>query len=377
MTTWAEYAARRASRKIYTATVTVAQYSGGLTTKDIYLATEAIRPDLLGSNYYQPRLKGVPSFSRQIQEVFKGQTQVSFGSLDILNGDGGLDDDVEDWTWAGGAIEIDLGFEGLALANYERVFTGKMGQPTITDAGVQVPIMDDQAACWTALQASGTYNDTLANLVDALLTAAGITSKDATMWTTWASENGFTCWYQTAEDTAVGSLLDALLAPLACWWGISRSGLFQIGTFKAPTGSPDITFGAFGDDPEVLDFKRTHLDRYWKMTLQYYNSPPTTATTSQSDSTILTLNPLALEGTTIETCLTSSSDASTVLTRWWNLLSVQRQKLALTAKVAPFAVEIHDVLEITRERFDIDTTARITLFKEDHIKNQITLEAFM
>ena len=281
------------------------------------------------------------------------------------------------WNWAGRKATIKLGFDGLHTDNYRIIFTGRMKQPYWDRQKLTFPQVDYQADCLRKYISAGTYTDTLPNLVQLCLDAAGITNKDQAMWDAWAAENNFQAFLQT-DGEAASTALDRLLAGLACWWGFDREGKFQISTFKTPldTDIPDLEFS---DGLELLSYKVKQLDKlYWKIGVQYYSDvttdPPTTATVFHQDSAIESLNPLALEGSAKETCLTSETDAQTILDRWWNLLSVQKEVATITVKVQPLSVSLDSIVRLNT-RFG-SKLYKITSFKEFHTKNQVQLELF-
>lgn len=376
MTTWAQYAAKPTSEKIYLAELELARDDGegGIETMTLYLSTKGLDPALT-DKFYAPRIKGVPAFSRRIQELFYGKTQSAFGVLDILIGDGGLDGYLTGWNWTGREVVLKLGFEGQDKDDFEVIFTGRMGLSSLTDAVLSLPILDFQEDCLVKKHAAYTNTDTLAKLVEAALGHAGISAPTTSaIWIAWAAENNFQCYLDTDGTEAVSTILDRLLAPLACWWGFNRAGEFIIGTFKAPTEDSGDAALILADDIEVLDFRQEDLDRYWSVTIQYYNVPPATAEVTESDSDIEDLNPLALEGGAKETALTAVGDANTVLARWWALLSAQRRVLTVTAKAQPLALKLHDQVRLTRDRFSFDENMRVIGFSENYSNSRTEME---
>ena len=376
--TWESLINRQESQKIYLAELELARYNdlNELETKTLYLSTQPINP-IHTDKYYEPRLQGVSNFNRRIQEIFYGNTQVSYGDLSILIGDGGLLSDIQDWNWAGRQIIIKLGFSELNITDYRTIFTGRMGQPRYTSNLLTVPIQDYQKDSLRKYYPSGTYNDTLPNLIQLGLDTIGV-EKDTALWDTWVAENNFNVFLKT-EGEAVSTVFDRLLTNLCCWWGFDREGKFQVATFKSPTDAdtPILSLSQI----EILRCDVEYLDKlYWKVGVRYYTDtsvdPPTTASVTREDSTIETLNPLSFEGDEKETCLTSETDAQTILDRWWDILSVQRRKVNITAKVQPFMLKLGSVVNVDYPKSGLSGNFRVVGFNENYINSQVAMELF-
>lgn len=373
MPSWPDLIASQDSQKIYAADLTLAQ-TGSTTT--LRVCDHPIPPDK-AAYYYAPRLRGMPSFSHRMQEVFYGRSQRSHGYLEIINRDGGLDSYLTSWVWDGQEITLRLGFPELAMTGYEAVITGRMGKPTWDDGIVAVPVTCFQIDLLRATYTSAGSTDTAPNWVSALLTAAGITSIDSTLWAAWSSANNFNAYLESSSE-AVSTLLDRLLAPLACWYGFNRAGEFIIGTFAAPTaGTPDLSLGVDGFDLEILSYEVEQLKQYWKVTIEYISAtgPVTYSSVTRQDAAIKTLNPNAEAGER-KTLLTNPADAETVRDRWWGLHSVARTLSRVEAKVQPLALKLHDEVAISRDRFSLSGNHRVTGFNEDHVNSRIAMELF-
>ena len=374
-------AMRQNSRKISAFELSLARPDGmgGLETKTLRLSDRPIAPGKT-SVYFEPRLRGVPYYRQSIQEAEFGRSQIGFGRLVILNGDAVLDADLAGWNWQGRPVVHKLGFAELEAADYRTVFTGFMEKPRRYNNRVEVSIKDRQAQLWKTKYPAGTYTGTLATLVGDLLTAAGITNIDSALWADWAADNPFNCWYEVTSDEGeeVGRLIDNLLAPLACWYGISREDVFRVGTFKAPdAGTPDLTLPG----RELFDWYVEDLPRVWKISVEYWtatgSSPETGWVTPWSDSDILDLDEFAddAERTTL---LTSLADAETILARWVALLSVQRHTAIAETAIQPALLELHDQFMPTETRHSSGTNWRVTTMEERRgfgdRKNRMKLE---
>ncbi|MCF8098512.1 MAG: hypothetical protein K9K65_11775 [Desulfarculaceae bacterium] len=374
MATWSELIRRQSSKKIMTAALTLARDNGGLETTTLRLSTHGIRPDM-AINLYRPRLAGVPSLSQAIQEPFTGQSQITYGQLEIINRDAVLDEFISGWSWTGQPVVIALGFPELVEAQYQAIFTGRMKQPEFTDGKITVPIVDYQQVLLDKKLTAGDYTDNIPNLVSTCLSAAGITSIDSAAWSTWAAANNFAAYYTCSTDTEVSTVLDALLAPIGCWYTFDRAGQFVVATLAAPdTGAPDLTLV---DDVRVLKFSGKVWDKqYWKLTVEYISStdPLEYSEVSIEDSDILTFNPLATEGKR-RTALTNSTDAATVRDRLWAFFKEPRRLDSYTAKVEPLALEMGNQVAISRRsnRYGISGNHRVVSFNSNLLGSKVEI----
>lgn len=376
MPTWDELAQQQNSRKVYTAEITLARPDGlgGIETTTRLLSDRAIRPDLTDV-YYEPRLGAIPYINAALQDVMLGQSQATYGQLEILSPDGGLDPDVVDWYWAGQPVVIKLGFDVLPVGEFRPVFTGRMGGPKPGDTVITVPIVDYQRDLLAAMLPDGDYAGTIPNLVQACLSEAGITAIDQAAWDAWAAANNFPAWFRS-QSRPISSVMDDLLAPLACWSTFDQAGAFVVGNLELPnTDSPALSLI---DDIEALDFAGDEWGRqYWKVSVEYLTATgdsPDYATVSQEDGTIKALNPSATESAARRSCLTSEDDANTVKARWWSLFSGRRRVWSVSAKVLPLTLKLHDQVYLQRDRFSIAQNYRVVGLKKEPARNRATME---
>lgn len=376
MPTWDELAQQQQSRKVYTAEITLARPDGqgGVETTTRLLSDRAIRPDLTDV-YHEPRLKGVPYLNASLQDVMLGKSQITYGQLEILAPDGGMDDDLVGWYWAGQPVVIRLGFDALPVAEFRSVFTGRMEDAKFTDSVISVPIVDYQRDLLSTLLPEGDYSGTIPSLVQTCLTTAGITQIDQAAWDAWAGANNFPAWFRSQKQ-AVSNVLDDLLAPLACWSTFDQNGSFVVGTLELPNDDAPVI--SLVDDIKALDFAADGWGRhYWKVTVEYLTATgdsPAYATVSQEDSAIKALNPSATESDTRRTCLTSATAADTIKARWWGLFSSRRRVFSVSAKVLPLTLKLHDQVYLRRDRFSIARNYRVVGLKKDLTKNRATME---
>jgi hypothetical protein len=380
MATWDELIRSQQSQKIVAAYPTLARPDGlgGVEYAQLNLSTHAVRPDRCAV-YHDPRLRGVPRLAQAIREPFTGRSQITYGSLEVLVGDGRLDAHLADWCWLGQPISLSLGFPELDVADWRVVFTGRMGAPRQNDRVLTVPIQDGGAILLETKITPGDLSGDLDDMVQDVLDAAGITGIDATAWAAWAAANPWTAWLRVGEGDTAASILDKLLAPIGCWYTFDRLGNFVVATFAAPdAGAADLELV---DDVRALSYEGQVQDKqFWRIALKYLTATgdsPTYGTVSQDDASILTLNPLAKD-IERETCLTGVGDAQAVLARQWALWSVRRRVHKVAAKAEPFAVDLGGQVYLSRRHARFGLTGgncRVVALETVMLgKSRVTLE---
>ena len=378
MPSWETKAADLNSQKIYTAELELGKDDGGggVTTKTLDLSDMAILPPSLAVKPHLALIKGPPEIKWSMRLSTLGECALGLGRLQIYNREGYLDDDIEDYNWCGRPITLKLGFDELSTSTFRAMITGQTGSDVKFDDGlIDVPLTDPMAKLWNKRLAAGTYSDTIPNLVSTCLTAAGITNINTSDWNTWAAANNFNGWVESQGDNGeeTGRIMQRILGPIGCDFGFDPDGAFSIGTLSAPSGTADLRLD---DQAEVLKSKTTLQPQLWKLSVKYYITPgssPVYGTVSQSDSGILDVNGQADEDERT-TCLTTETDAQTVLTRLWNVFSVLRSVLSLTCKVQPWTLVRRGQVEISGSRDGLDGLYRLVGLKANLGKSQTTLE---
>ena len=378
MPSWETKAADLNSQKIYTAELELGKDDGGggVDTTDLRLSDMPILPPSLAVKPHLAQIKGPPEIKWSMRLSTLGECSLGLGRLQVYNRDGCLDDYVANWNWCGRPITVKLGFDELSTTDFRAMITGQTGSEVKTEGRlIDVPLVDPMAKLWNKRLAAGTYSDTIPNLVSTCLTAAGITNINTTDWNTWAAANNFNAWVESQGDNGeeTGRIMQRILGPIGCDFGFDPDGAFSIGTLSAPSGTADLRLD---DQAEVLKTKPTLQIQLWKLSVKYYTttgSSPVYGTVSQSDSSILNLNDQADEDERT-TCLTSATDAQTVLTRLWNVFSVQRCVLSLTCKVKPWGLARRGQVEIYGSRDGLDGLYRLVGLKANLGKSQTTLE---
>ncbi len=97
----------------------------------VYFATKGI---ILDSKYYEPYIaqNGIPSLSQESQDIHWGASQISSGSVVLLNGRGYFDQIAKRWIWNNKEVKILLGGDALDYSEYETIFVGRIMETAFT-----------------------------------------------------------------------------------------------------------------------------------------------------------------------------------------------------------------------------------------------------
>ena len=144
MPTWEELAAKPSTEKIYLAEIEAGAGRGRFRNQDAQAGVRLGSSRRSRPSTTPPASRGVPLFKRSIQEAFWGRTMTAFGSLVLLIGDGGLDDDLADWNWEGRPVTLKVGFGPLDVSEYKTIFSGRTGKRSWDDGLLTLPILDKQ-----------------------------------------------------------------------------------------------------------------------------------------------------------------------------------------------------------------------------------------
>jgi len=367
--TFSEWAQLQVSRKIFTVDITL------LASTNTTLRVASSSGVWDGSNYYEGAVAGLPSFSRSIKGLAFGSTQASFGTLTLNNGDGWLDSYLEDYNWVGADITIKVGGPALDYSSWPTVISAYIKNIILDDEFVRCQIADKTTKLLRNRIASNTWNGSkVYAIVDDILTECGIGSgdRDSTLWTQFETDANMTAYVETDGTEAASTLLDRILPPLMFWYGFSRTGLFQVALLRTAS-SGDYTLQK--DVDEMTAGKYPYDKHYWKINVSYISTTPDTRTiVSQSDSSIKTNYPLAMESGVKDTVLDNETDANTTLTRWWDMLHVRRWVVKTGLKAQGWGLGIGDAFTLTRSRLGVSGSFRIVSVDEDFDNSVIVLE---
>jgi len=107
----------------------------------LYLANMDRKP--FNSRYYEPRVIGIPSFKREMQQVFYGRSMASFGDIEIAYDSSALSY-LKEWTFAGQPFTVRLGGPELADGDYTIVLSGVCDKvPEVSKRSIKIPVRDN------------------------------------------------------------------------------------------------------------------------------------------------------------------------------------------------------------------------------------------
>ena len=499
-----EWVQRPATHKIYLVDfnmVRKAPITGTPETVPFTYATEYFTPPPGTVTEYDSVLRGIPSYSRRIQETFSGQSFPSYGPMLLSNDRGTLDVPFINNLTKDQTITLRLGGppDEIKYSTFGTVLTGIMGPQVLRDAEVEVPVFDDQRRLrrktpTTVLSAStygvnfpsgsegklapllygeihnfqpiqvntatlqyviaghpcnqvgtvydnginvtsnatinlndaqgftsftlgarpaglvtcdvrgrstqaGTYTDRLGGVIEALLRQEAQLSNNkisAAPLATFKSDMNVPVGIAVTEPTEILGVIDELIAGLIVFYGMSREGTFQISKFKDPSSGPAKLGLTFAGDVEVGEpFEVQFSEPRWRVqlgydvneTIQDDNSvagsitEPRRSWLSQpfrsvvaSDSTVKDLHNYAEEEDLIVTRLLRQADATTAASDRLTLLKAQRKLASAPFGVQPMMVDLNDIVDFSRSRYQLSGYWRVVGLKEEYIRNRIELE---
>lgn len=129
----------------------------------VYFATKGI---VLNSKYYEPYIaeNGIPAISQESQSIHWGASQISSGSVVLLNGRGYFDQIAKLWIWNNKDIKILLGGDSLAYSEYTSIFAGRIMQTRFTKTEFTLEIESRAFALLRLLPINNFWTTTWANL---------------------------------------------------------------------------------------------------------------------------------------------------------------------------------------------------------------------
>jgi hypothetical protein len=116
------------------------------------------------NTFYESRLLAVPTISKARDPLYYGKLQYEGGTVDLNNGDGGLDLLGESIDVYGNQARIMMGFADMDFAEYERLFTGFVETMDIDESKATIGFKDKRKQ----LTKSITYSCTALNALEAI-----------------------------------------------------------------------------------------------------------------------------------------------------------------------------------------------------------------
>lgn len=251
---------------------------------------------------------------------------------------------------------------------------------------------------------AGTYTDRLGGVIEALLRqeAGFIADKiDNSTMRTFKSDMDLPVGIAVTEPKEILNVIDELIAGLLVFYGMSREGTFQINKFKDPSPGPAKLGLSFAEDVEIRDPFELHLsDQRWRVQLGYDNnetvqndSSVAGSVTEQrrawsfqpfrtvvaSDQSIKDMHNYAEEEEIIVTRLIKRNDAQTAANERLAILGTadpkkQRHVISAPFGVQPTVIDLGDIVNLQRDRYQISGFYRVIGIEEDFVKSKINLE---
>jgi len=128
-----------------------------------YFATKGVE---LNSTYYEPYIaaEGIPAVSQETQQIHWGASQISSGSVILLNGRGFFDQISKRWLWNNKDIRLLLGGDSLPYSEYTAIFAGRIQQSTFTKSNLTLDIQSKAFALLRSLPINNYWKSTWPNL---------------------------------------------------------------------------------------------------------------------------------------------------------------------------------------------------------------------
>ena len=247
---------------------------------------------------------------------------------------------------------------------------------------------------------AGTYTDRLGGVIEAILRQEASFNADEIDLSTLnqlKSDVDFPVGIAVTEPREILDIIDNLIAGLLVFYGMSRSGTFQMSKFKVPAGPAKLGL-AFADDVEVKEpFEIVFSEPRWRVQLGYdtnetemvgdsvagsvteqrrsWLSQPFRSVAVE-DSAIKDLHNYAEEEDVIVTRLVRRQDTVTAANDRLSLLKEQRTLVTAGFGVQPTILDLGEVVNFERPRYDISGFWRVTGIRENYIKNTVDLELY-
>lgn len=245
---------------------------------------------------------------------------------------------------------------------------------------------------------SGSYIDTVGDIVESLLLQeAGFANNmiSRSHFQQFKTDVPYKVGIAITQPTEILNIIDQLTAGLLVFYGVNRAGAFTIEKFQvAAAGNPVFSFT---DDIEIQDFQMDVSSPRWRVELRYDNNetvieensvagsvlPDRIAWLSQEDRGVRVTNteirdlfPFAEEEEPIRTRLVKRADAVSASNDRLNLLRVIRKMVSATFSVQPTFLDLNNVVELTRPRYNISGKFRVIGVDEDYEQNKVRLDLY-
>jgi hypothetical protein len=134
---------------------------------------------------YEGRLRGSPSVSISRDPMFFGKLQFDTGSFELINTDGDLDTLATQDVY-GNEARVYLGYDGLDISEYQRLYTGSVEAIKVGEETVTVSVTDKRKSLSRQIEYLCVAKNALDAIAEILLNAYGVTYSstyyDTTAW---------------------------------------------------------------------------------------------------------------------------------------------------------------------------------------------------
>jgi len=132
----------------------------------VYFATKGI---VLDGRYYEPYIAsdGIPAITQETQQIHWGASQISSGSVKMINSRGFFDQITKRWIWNNKDIRLLLGGDALPYSEYTSIFAGRIMQATFTKTSFTLDIESKAFALLRSLPINSYWKSTWPNLESA------------------------------------------------------------------------------------------------------------------------------------------------------------------------------------------------------------------
>ncbi|PKN20878.1 MAG: hypothetical protein CVU71_03615 [Deltaproteobacteria bacterium HGW-Deltaproteobacteria-6] len=131
----------------------------------VFFATRGIKLDT-PERYYEPYIAsdGIPAITQETQQIHWGASQISSGSVNLINSRGFFDQITKRWIWNNKEIKLLLGGDALPYSEYTAIFAGRIMQATFTKTNFMLDIESRAFALLRSLPINNYWKSTWPNL---------------------------------------------------------------------------------------------------------------------------------------------------------------------------------------------------------------------
>ena len=245
---------------------------------------------------------------------------------------------------------------------------------------------------------SGVFKNKIGEIAEGVLKAVGGFSEDdidSAYLSAFNIDVQYPVGLYVNEKMTISQCFDRLISGIPAWYTFTRSGVFRIGQFALPSGTPKFVFrenfplvkNSLSGETEkrllksqTIKYGRnytplrqisssiTDLDRVSWLSNEWRE-------TKYSDSSVAVKFPLATDGEAKESCIVNSADASAVAAMHTSIFGRYNNIYSIKAKPFNLDYELHDEISLVDAKFglDIGKSYRIIEISDDHSGNTVSM----